>query len=96
MIKLYKAGAGIDKLSAQFKIHRTTVMKHLDRRSAPRRSGVVERQLAEAKRLYEDGWSLTSVGEHFGVDGETVRQAFIHNDVPVRPRQGWTAHPTKS
>jgi hypothetical protein len=67
------------------------VMKHLRRRGAPSRTGVVKRQLSDAERLYEAGWSLARIGEHFGVDGETVRRAFRGAGVEIRPRRGWPA-----
>jgi hypothetical protein len=91
LIELYTAGAAINDLAEQFRIHHLTVMRHLDRRGTPRRTGVVKRQLSEAKRLYEDGWSLARIGEHFGVDGETVRQAFLRAGIRTRPRRGWNS-----
>jgi hypothetical protein len=54
----------------------------------PRRIGVVTRQLSKAKQLYEEGWSLARIGEHFGVHGETVRKALIAAQIPIRPRAG--------
>jgi hypothetical protein len=65
-------------------------MAHLERQGAPRRSGIVTRNIDEATRLYEEGWSLTRIGERFGVDGETARRALRAAGVRLRPRPGWT------
>jgi transposase-like protein len=83
-------GATIDELATTFGIHRTTVMAHLDRQGTPRRSGTVTKNINEAIRLYETGWSLARVGKHFGVDGETVRRGLRAAGVTLRPRRGWT------
>jgi hypothetical protein len=36
----------------------------------------------------EDGWSLARIGERLGVDGETVRRAFLRSGIETRPRSG--------
>jgi hypothetical protein len=89
MIGLYVAGESILDLAQKFQIHRSTVLARVKRKGVPRRTGVVARQLPEAQRLYENDWSLARVGEHLGIDGETVRQAFLRADVELRPRPGW-------
>jgi transposase len=38
--------------------------------------------------LYSHGKSLREVGTKFGVDGETVRQAFKKYNLPIRKRGG--------
>jgi len=38
--------------------------------------------------LYEQGWSLKRVGEHFGVGPAAVWNAFRIAGVPRRPRRG--------
>jgi DNA-binding transcriptional ArsR family regulator len=90
LVHAYTQGDTIDELATTFGIHRTTVMAHLERQTAPRRSGTVTKDIDEAIRLYEGGWSLDRVGEHFGVDGETVRRALRAAGVTLRPRRGWT------
>jgi hypothetical protein len=90
LVRACANGDTIDQLATTFGIHRTTVMAHLDREGAPRRSGTVTKNINEATRLYEEGRSLARVGEHFGVDGETVRRALRAAGVTLRPRRGWT------
>ncbi|MDP9332218.1 MAG: hypothetical protein M3Q30_02730 [Actinomycetota bacterium] len=86
LIELYLAGKEINELAGQFDISRTTVMKHVERAGAPRRRGVIVDHLDEARRLYEKGWSLAKVGEHFGVDPNTVWYTFRKLGVARRPR----------
>ncbi|HEX4492092.1 MAG TPA: helix-turn-helix domain containing protein [Acidimicrobiia bacterium] len=90
LITSHLDGESIAELAARFGIHRTTVMKHLDRAGVERRAGVIERHLERARTLYESGLSLAKVGEHFGVDGETVRQSLKRAGVVIRRRNGWT------
>ena len=89
LVTMHERGIPIDDLASVFDVHRTTVMTHLDRAGAERRTGLIERHLNEAHRLYESGSSLARVAEHFGVDAETVRRAFKNADIPLRPSRGW-------
>ena len=45
-----------------------------------------EERIAEAVRLYNDGWSLKRCGAHFGVDLTTVWKWLSDAGVPRRPR----------
>jgi AraC-like DNA-binding protein len=89
LITMHERGVPIDELASFFGVHRTTVMTHVDRGGVERRTGLIDRHLDEARNLYESGSSLTRVAEHFGVDGETVRQAFRKAGISLRPRRGW-------
>jgi hypothetical protein len=89
LIAMHERGAPIDGLAESFRIHRTTVMTHLDGAGAERRTGLIQRHLTEARSLYESGSSLVRVAEHFGVDGETVRRAFKQAGISLRARRGW-------
>ena len=94
LLVAYEQGGTINELAATFGIHRTTVLEHIRRQGAPRRTGVVLRRIHEAQRLYELGWSLRRVGDHLGVDAETVRQTFKGAGLELRPRNGWPVeHP---
>jgi len=90
LLGAYAQGGTIDELAAGFAIHRTTVMAHLERNGAPRRTGAVTKNINEATRLYEAGWSLAQVGAHLGVNAETTRRALRAAGVTLRPRRGWT------
>lgn len=86
----YKAGASIKGLAAKYALHRATVGAQLTRHAVPRRpKGLKREQVHEAARLYEQGWSLARLGEHFGVSSSTVRQRLAQEDVALRSRRGW-------
>ena len=89
LIELYQAGKAINDLATEFNIHRTTVMKQVERAGQPPRRGGIFEHLDEARELYEQGWSLAKVGQHLGFDAETVRQAFRKAGMPRRPRRRW-------
>jgi hypothetical protein len=90
LIQTYKAGAGILDLAKTYGIHRTTVTGQLRRMGIPPRvRGRDAMDLEQAAVLYQAGASLKSVGERYGCDAETVRQALIGAGVQMRPRRGW-------
>jgi AraC-like DNA-binding protein len=89
LVAMHERGTPIAELAAVFCIHRTTVMTHLDRAGAERRTGLIQRHLNEAHNLYESGSSLAHVAKHFGVDAEIVRRAFKNAGISLRPRRGW-------
>jgi hypothetical protein len=73
---------------------RQTIPEVTDQFSAP--SGVARRpvrkltgrQVAGAAELYERGASLGELGEHFGVDPQTINRELQAAGVRVRPRRG--------
>ena len=89
LIVLYSTRDTVNELAARFGIHRTTVMKHIERAGVERRAGIIDRHLHEARELYESGLSLAKVRHRFGVNGETVRQAFKRAAIAIRTRNGW-------
>jgi uncharacterized protein (DUF433 family) len=93
LVSEYATGRTIGDLATDFGIHRTTVLAHLERQGVKRRSGIITGNLPVATLLYEQGWSLMKIGEHFGVDGETVRQALRKAGVPLRARNGCRQSP---
>lgn len=73
------------ELAAQFGVHRTTVAASLRKLSIPlRRQGLHGADLADATRLYGEGWSLARLGEQFKCDAETVRQSLKRAGVVMR------------
>ena len=80
----YGTGTKIKELAAEFGIARTTVLKHVERAGAPRRRNVIRDHLDEARRLYDQGWSLAKVADHFGVDPGTVGYTFRNPGIPSR------------
>ena len=63
-------------------------MKHIERAGAPRRRNLLGDHLDEARRLYDQGWSLAKVARHFDVDPGTVGYAFRKAGIPRRDTHG--------
>ena len=82
----YQAGESANLLAGELGVHRTTIVGHLKRRDVATRYRIIaEADLAEAARLYEQGWSLARVGEGFGVGARTVMDAFRAAGIATRP-----------
>jgi AraC-like DNA-binding protein len=88
LIQMYLSGTPINDLADQFAIHRTTVMQHIRRSGVPRRQHVLADQVDEARQLYERGWSLAQIGQHFDFHASTVRLALLKANVRIRDSQG--------
>jgi DNA-directed RNA polymerase specialized sigma24 family protein len=86
----YQNGMSTRELARLFEINRHTVAKHL------RRGGVVVRpqlkmtphRVQQATRLYADGQSLATIGEHLGVDASTIHKALKRAGVNMRDTHG--------
>jgi DNA-binding CsgD family transcriptional regulator len=92
LIAAYADGNSVLRLAARFKIHRTTVLAHLERNGVPRRrmgSKLSDEDVDEAAVLYRDGLSLEAIGHRFLVAPDTVAKALRHVGVQIRPRRGW-------
>jgi Transposase len=92
LVDHYQAGATITQLVELFRISRTTVMAHLDRRGVQRRAVAKQwdhKKLASAARSYAAGSSLATIAAQFGLDPSTVANRFRRAGVPIRPRRGW-------
>jgi len=53
-----------------------------------RRRGLTDDQINDAKRLYQQGWSLARIGNHMNVTADTVRARLLERDVTMRDTQG--------
>ena len=92
LCQCYLDGASIDALARSYKVNRTTIIKHLDHESVPRRRVVrkmTDAQVAEAAVRYLNGYSLTTVAEEFTVHARTLAREFRKAGVAIRPRRGW-------
>jgi hypothetical protein len=88
LVQRYQAGELLHELATEFGVHRETASRHLKRRGVDSRYRLLEPNLDEARRLYEAGWSLARVGDHFAINASTVFNAFRRAGVPMRPGQG--------
>jgi len=76
-------------------VNRTIVLSHVERAGVPRHSDHGKWDagtLAEAASLYEQGHSLATIGERFGIHAKTVATRLRHGGVELRPRRGRAAH----
>jgi AraC-like DNA-binding protein len=85
VIQRYLAGDTANILAAVYDINRTTVF------AIPQRAGIKSRyriltdvDVAYATAMYENGHSLASIAQHFGVSDRTVLKAFRQVPVPTR------------
>lgn len=86
IIERYWAGESVNALASAFGVHRTTIVRHFDDAGVSTRYRILsEADVAKAAILYEQGWSLTRVGEHFGIAARTVQNAFRAAGIPTRP-----------
>jgi DNA-binding transcriptional ArsR family regulator len=86
VLQRYQAGETANALAQAFDVHRTTIVRHLEAAEVSTRYRILsEADLAEARRMYERGWSLARLGGHFGVATRTVLNAFQRVGVPTRP-----------
>jgi DNA invertase Pin-like site-specific DNA recombinase len=89
----YVRGNSIDELARSFGVNRTTIIRHLDQRSVPRRRVVrkmTDVLVAEAAAMYLHGGSLRTVADVFKIDTRTLGREFRKAGVKIRPRRGWT------
>jgi hypothetical protein len=82
----YNQGVMINDLAEMFGISQSAALANLARLGAEPRRGIVQRRLEEARALYAQGWSLSRLGRHFGVNPATVRYTFLKAGVQMRPR----------
>jgi lambda repressor-like predicted transcriptional regulator len=73
------------QLARDFCVHRTTIAGCLKKLGIPiRQRGLSVADVPQAVVLYQQGWSLSRLGERYGCDAETVRQVFIREGVARR------------
>ena len=91
LVERYEAGASINALADTFRINRTTVMSHLDRREVPRRHTLRlldDQAVATAAERHADGISLMSIARELHVSERTLRREFQKAGVQTRLRPG--------
>jgi lambda repressor-like predicted transcriptional regulator len=81
----YRAGNATKELATRFGIHRTTVTAVLQRLGVEQRQkGLSDEQVAEACRLYPEGWSLARLSERYDVTDMTVRRYLLLAGIVMR------------
>ena len=83
----------MDGLARRYGVHRTTVIHHLDQAGITRRRVVrkmTNASVALAAARYEQGASLATVANEFGVHQRTPARELRRVGTSIRPRRGWS------
>jgi len=87
----YQSGKTIRELTAQFRIHKTTVTAILERAGIDRRVRTISpEEIAQATELYREGLSTAFIAASLGFSPETIRSNLRRHGVEIRPRRGWS------
>jgi hypothetical protein len=85
-----ETGVSVNDLAARFKIHRSTVLEHLNRSGTPRRYPALDpTQVEEAARLYRQGKSLRAIGSTSDVTPAPSGWPSSRLECGLRDRNGW-------
>ena len=88
LIGAYQDGLSMEDLASAFSIDPRTAGNHLKRRGIPSRSRkLTDEQIYEASELYQQGWSLARLGQHYG-HSESIRYRFKRVGMQLRSRNG--------
>ena len=93
LVGLYRDGSSIDALARKYRVHRTTVIHHLDRAGIARQRVIrkmTDESVALAAARYEEGASLALVANEFGVHQRTLARELRRAGASIRPRRGWS------
>jgi DNA-binding MarR family transcriptional regulator len=88
----YLEGRSVSQLAREWRIHRTTVVDHLERNDVPRRTHVrnmTDEQVRVAAELYEARNSLAALDKRYDVDPKTVSKELKAAGVAIRPAGRW-------
>ncbi|HEX5407597.1 MAG TPA: helix-turn-helix domain containing protein [Pseudonocardiaceae bacterium] len=84
----YQAGATVYELADQFGIDRKTVSRILRRHEVPmRRTGLTAKQVDQAVRLHENGWSTAQIAEQLDSTQRTVQRRLAERGITTRASQ---------
>ena len=92
LVAEYVQGQSVAQPSCSWKIHRTTVMDHLERNDIPRRPTkrkMTDTQVEQAAERYQAGESLAKLGTRYDVDPQTVSRELKKINVQIRPPGRW-------
>lgn len=86
LVESYHAGSKVNDLAREFGISRQTIAAILNRRRVEHpQQRLAANDIAEARRLYEAGWSLARVGDHLHVNASTVLNVLRRIGAEIRP-----------
>lgn len=84
LVREYMDGDQVSALAARYGIHRVTVSARLRRRNVPTRIKGLPSEAEVSAVLYKEGYSRASIGKHFGVTANTVRNTLLNSGTRLR------------
>jgi hypothetical protein len=85
LVEHHRGGEGVVVLAKSYRVHRSTVTAHLDRRAARRRFCLADEQVQRAGSLYLRGLTLDEIAAELGTSQRTVGRAVASLGMPRRP-----------
>jgi DNA-binding NarL/FixJ family response regulator len=86
LVDAYKAGTSTPELCRRYQLSKGGVLKLLrDHGVEMRRRGLTDEQIELAIKLYDEGHSLTAIGNELGKAKSTVRETLRECGVVMRP-----------
>ena len=87
LVDAFTVGASVRALAGQFGVHRSTIGHHLRERGLDTQPYALRPEDARtAAELYQAGWTLPQVAEHYGIGDETARARILAEGVKMRRR----------
>jgi transposase-like protein len=88
-VELYKQGANVDEVAAQFGVHRHTMSARLKAAGVQLRfAALTPVQILQAIDLYQQGWSIARVARHFGKNPASIHYNLVKAGIPRRDSHG--------
>lgn len=87
-VKAYRAGATIEEVARQFRLHDTTVSARLADAGVVLRTEVRPSERSRMLELFSDGLSMNQVGRRVGRDPKTVRATLVAAGITPPGRNG--------
>ncbi len=88
IVTRYREGEKIVELAQRFSVDRSTVIRQLRKAGVPKYAGWTDQVTADARELYEAGYSLADISQLIGWPPTTIGRHLKAEGVEFRPR-GW-------
>lgn len=88
VLERYLAGEKAHRLAKDFHVHRTTIAKLVADAGVHRQRSLTPDEVIEAIRLYRQGWSCESIGQHLNRSAKTIWAALKQAGVRLRDTHG--------
>lgn len=89
VVQRYESGEPTTALAKSFKVSKSTILGILTTANVKmRRQPLTSKEVREATRLYEQGFSLSQIVDRMGLKQDTIRLALKVAGVKLRPPNG--------